>query len=187
VPVLSCDVRIAITLVLALLLGAADQYLGSLSAHPWGADVSGLSAPWLVLPFIAGAAQVTPRKACLCGGIATLLALIGYCLMTLSPVENAHLSTDGIRSFVRAGNWRWFAGGLVTGPVAGWLGHRWRHDRLAVAGVAAAAALVLEPVVRMRAGFAVRSTAVAAAEVLAGLCAAVAAVRIGRKGIASGR
>jgi hypothetical protein len=38
-----------VALVLAALLGAGDQYLGSFSMHPWMADVSLLSAPWLVL------------------------------------------------------------------------------------------------------------------------------------------
>jgi hypothetical protein len=44
-----------------------DQYLGSLtgSEHTWAAgwssDVSLLSAPWLILPFLAGATQHRPR------------------------------------------------------------------------------------------------------------------------------
>src|SRR5262249_58567658 len=38
-----------------LAFGAADQYLGSFSAlGGWTAAVSGLSAPWLLLPFVAG-------------------------------------------------------------------------------------------------------------------------------------
>lgn len=54
-------------LALATAFGAGDQYLGSLSAHPWGADVSLLSAPWLVLPFLAGATRREPRRAAALG------------------------------------------------------------------------------------------------------------------------
>ena len=86
----TCDPGFVVPLacVLALLFGGADQYIGSLSAHPLGADISGLSAPWLVLPFVVGALQRTSRRAAAMGIVTTMLA--------------------------------------VTGPVFGWLGHRWR-------------------------------------------------------------
>jgi hypothetical protein len=38
-------VIVGLVLLLAAGFGGADQYLGSLSAHPWAADVSLLSAP----------------------------------------------------------------------------------------------------------------------------------------------
>jgi hypothetical protein len=53
---------VVLLLVLSALFGAADQYLGSLpGAHlwaaqmPWLTDVSLLSAPWVLLPFLVGA------------------------------------------------------------------------------------------------------------------------------------
>jgi hypothetical protein len=64
-------VVVALALALSVAFGAGDQYLGSLtgSGHLWAAgwssDVSLLSAPWLVLPFLAGATQrprVGPRS-----------------------------------------------------------------------------------------------------------------------------
>jgi hypothetical protein len=56
---------VAAALVAAALFGGGDQYLGSLSWHPWAADVSLLSAPWLVLAFLAGCTQRDPRRATL--------------------------------------------------------------------------------------------------------------------------
>ncbi len=47
---------------LARLFGAGVQYLGSFSMHPWMADVSLLSAPWLALAFLAGGTQPDPRR-----------------------------------------------------------------------------------------------------------------------------
>jgi hypothetical protein len=82
--------------------GAGDQYLGSLSWHPWAADVSLLSAPWLVLPFLAGWTQREPRRAMLLGFACTVAALVGYGLMTLSPVENAHLTVASASAFVHS-------------------------------------------------------------------------------------
>ncbi len=76
--------------------GAADQYLGSLrplvALGPWTTAVSGMSAPWLVLPFLAGCSQVLPRRAMAAGLVATQAALFGYFVMTLSPVEGVALA-----------------------------------------------------------------------------------------------
>jgi hypothetical protein len=83
---------ILVALALAAAFGGADQYLGSLSAHPLATDVSLLSAPWLLLAFIAGWTQREPRRAAFLGLACTLSALIGYGLMTLSPVEQARLT-----------------------------------------------------------------------------------------------
>jgi hypothetical protein len=178
---LDCRVLTAVVLVLSLLFGGLDQYLGSFSAHPWAADVSGLSAPWLVLPFAVGCTQVTARRACITAGVATCLALVGYCVMTLSPLENAHLSMDGVVAFIAGGNWRWFLAGSLTGPLAGWLGHLWRYRRVRAAGLAAGALLLLEPLARLQVGNGVRSHTVAAAEVIAGaVCVAAVAVRARR-------
>src|SRR5438094_10129252 len=86
-------VAVAVALALSVVFGGTDQYLGSLSGHPWAADVSLPSAPWLVLAFLAGWTQREPKRAALLGFACTASALVGYGLMTLSPVENAHLTT----------------------------------------------------------------------------------------------
>ena len=169
----------ALALVLAALFGAIDQYLGSFSMHPWMADVSLLSAPWLVLAFLAGCTQREPKRAALLGLGCTFAALAGYGAMTLSPVENAHLSVPAVIGFVRSSR-TIFAGGLVTGPLFAWFGQRWRVERAWVGALATAAALCLEPFVRIPVGRAIRSETVLLAEIVFGiaLAAYVAAVRI---------
>src|SRR4051812_6954100 len=123
-----------IVMFLAFVFGAGDQYLGNFSAHPWMADVSLLSAPWLVIAFAAGATQRDPKRAALIGTAATFAALIGYMLMTLSPIENAHLTLTSVGGFLVSSQ-RVFLGGLVTGPLFAWLGHRWRVHGSRAAGL----------------------------------------------------
>jgi hypothetical protein len=166
----------AVCLALALIFGAADQYIGSLSAHPIGADVSGLSAPWLVLPFILGAAQRTPRRAALLGLAGTLLALVGYMLMTYSPVEQAHLTLGGLLAFLQGGNIRWFVAGVLTGPGFALLGYQWRNERVVRAGLAVGAVVCLEPLARQAYGDDIRSTLVTTAEIAVGVAFAVSVV-----------
>jgi hypothetical protein len=148
--------------------GGADQYLGSLSAHPWGADVSLLSAPWLVLAFLAGWTQRESKRAALLGLACTASALVGYGLMTLSPVENAHLTVQSVAALVRSES-PVIVGGLFTGPLFGWLGNRWRNDRAWLGALAAAAAVCLEPLARDSTGHAIKFRTVWAAEVVVGL------------------
>lgn len=45
--------------------------------------------------------------------------------------------------------WEWFCGALAAGPVYGWLGAIWRSRRAASSALAAAAALMLEPLSRL--------------------------------------
>ncbi len=92
--------------------------------------------------------------------------------MTLSPVENAHLTLAGVIGFVRSDP-PVFIGGLVTGSLFGWLGNRWRTDRAWWAAAAVVAALCLEPLARVPAGREIRFTAVWAAETAVGLAFAL--------------
>ena len=164
---------VALPLVLSVVFGAGDQYLGSLSAHPWGADISLLSAPWLVLPFVAGATQRDPRRATLLGLACTYAALLGYGLMTLSPVENAHVTLATVRGFVLSER-TVLVGGIVTGPLFGWFGQQWRTRRKIVGALVTAAVLCLEPVARRATVDPIRFRAVWLAEVAAGLALAAA-------------
>lgn len=161
-----------LVVVLAAAFGAADQYLGSIQGHfgsfAWTTDVSLLSAPWLLLAFAAGCTQKDPRRAALLGLGATFAALVGYLVMTLSPVENAHLSAVGVAGFVRSDPFI-FVGGIVTGPLFGWFGQRWRVHRAWRAAVVAAAMLCLEPLAHLAVGRGITSATVAWAEVGIGL------------------
>ena len=159
-----------------LAFGAADQYLGNFSSlGAWAASVSGLSAPWLLLPFLAGATQDRRRRAMLVGLVVTLAALVGYVAMTYSPWENVPVSRfwSGVVAMVRSGqNPTWFAGGLVMGPVFGSLGQRWRVDRWWPAAALVVATLLLEPVARALAGMRSNPALVWELELLVGVLAA---------------
>lgn len=172
---------IALALVLSAAFGAGDQYLGSLtgSGHAWAAgwstDISLLSAPWLVLPFVAGTTQRDPRRAALLGLACTYAALLGYAVMTLSPVEHAHLTLAGARGFVISER-AVLVGGIVTGPLFGWFGQQWRTRRAIWGALLTAAALCLEPFARRiaRGETAIRYRDVWLAEIALGLALAAA-------------
>jgi hypothetical protein len=170
-------VKVALALVLAAAFGAADQYLGSghVLHAGWTIDVSLLSAPWLVLAFVAGAAQHEPRRAALLGLACTFVALTGYFLLTDSPLEGAHYSLANARGFL-VSDPPVFVGALFSGPVFGWLGWRWRSRRSILPAFVAAAALCFEPLAHRASVNPIRYGAVTIAEVAAGLMLATAAV-----------
>jgi Family of unknown function (DUF6518) len=176
---------VAFALVLSAGFGAGDQYLGSLtgSGHVWAAgwstDISLLSAPWLVLPFVAGATQKDPRRAALLGLACTYVALLGYGLMTLSPVEHAHVTVATVRGFLVSER-SVLVGGIVTGPLFGWFGQQWRTRRAITGALVTAAALCLEPFVRRATIDPIGQRDVWLAEVAIGLAFA-AAVLVGRR------
>jgi hypothetical protein len=161
-------VRVFAALVLAAGFGAAEQYLGSMSWHPWGADASLLSAPWLLLPFLAGWTQRDPRRAALLGLGCTAAGFLGYGLMTLSPVENAHLSFATASAFVRSEG-PLIVASLFTGPLFGWFGYRWRTDRAWLGALVTAAAFCLEPLALIAADRAIRFREVWITEVAIGV------------------
>jgi hypothetical protein len=172
-------VVVAVALLLSAAFGAGDQYLGSLtgSGHAWAAgwssDISLLSAPWLVLPFIAGATQREPRRAALLGLVCTYFALLAYGLMTLSPLENAHITMATVRGILISER-SVLVGGIATGPLFGWFGQQWRTRRRIVGALVTAAALCLEPIARRASVDPIRYRDVALAEVAAGLALAAA-------------
>jgi hypothetical protein len=103
----------------------------------------------------------------LLGAAATMAALGGYLLMTLSPTENAHLSVAAAVGFVRSDPLT-FIGGMVTGPLFGWLGHRWRVDRYWCGALIAVATLCLEPLAHLAVRRPIASSTVAYSEVIMG-------------------
>jgi hypothetical protein len=134
----------AVTILIgAAAFGAIDQYLGA-QYSPFLIEVSGLSAPWLLLPFLAGASQPAARPAALLGLATTWLAVAAYSFMTASPMEGVHL-TPQMYLATLARQWPWLAGGLVTSPLYGWLGHRFRVRRSWAVGLLAALPVLLEP------------------------------------------
>jgi hypothetical protein len=143
-----------IATVLALAFGAADQYLGSLSAHGWGVwtvAVSQMSATWLLLPFLAGLTRERAGPAARLGLLVTYAGLLGYFVMTLSPVEGVALSHVHLAAFLRSQS-DLLVGGMVTGPLFGYLGHRWRVSRSWASALLIAGAACGEPLARALVG-----------------------------------
>ena len=168
---------IAAAIVVGLVFGAADQYLGSLiRLGPWTVSVSQMSAPWLLLPLVFGAAQRSPRGGALAGLAATAAALTGYFAMTISPVEGvtpaaALADIPGLLG----SNLENIVGGAITAPVCGVLGQRARAGRWWPAAALAAASLCLEPVARAAVGRRFAPAYVWELETAAGLTVALTA------------
>lgn len=164
-----------------LVFGAADQYLGSrVTLGPWAYSVSGMSAPWLLLPFLCGATQTAPRRALALGLASTVPALLGYFALTISPLESVPLAGfPGDLIALTHSNLPWIAGGLVSGPLFGLLGQRWRTARSWPAAAAVAAAFCFEPLARLGVGRLTPAIAVWLLEAALGACmlAYVAAAR----------
>ena len=141
-------------IVFGLMFGGADQYLGSrITLGPWASSVSAMSAPWLALPFVFGWAQLERRRAIVVGLTVTVAALAGYFAMTLSPVEGVALGRfPGDLVALARSNLRNIVGGLLTGPLFGALGWRWRTARSWASAALLAAAFCLEPVARLAVG-----------------------------------
>jgi hypothetical protein len=130
------------------MFGAASQYVGSLSAvNPALTDLSVLSAPWLVLPFLVGCTQREWRSGALLGLACTFAGLFGYGAMTLSPMQGAHYTAQSVSGFI-VSNGATIAGGTITGPLFGWFGQRWRNHRDYRVALLTSATLCLEPLVR---------------------------------------
>jgi hypothetical protein len=152
-----------VAIVVGVVFGGGDQYLGTLTSFTalgsWTIAVSGMSAPWLILPFGFGWSQVRPGRAMLLGVVATQAALVGYIVMTLSPVEGvatgefpAALKAMLLNGGVHGANVTWVAAGLVTGPLYGLLGQRWRVRRSWISVALVTGALCLEPLARQAVG-----------------------------------
>lgn len=179
--------RSLLPIALAAGFGAADQFLGArfYVLGSWAIDASLLSAPWLLIAFVAGWSQATARRAALLGLACTVAALLGYCAMTLSPVEGASVTIAGVRGLL-IGQWRWALGGVVTGPLFGWLGFRWHTRRDWASVLAVALVVACEPLAHAAAGTTIGSRGVWEAEVAAGLAIAVLGLAATRRRPATG-
>jgi Family of unknown function (DUF6518) len=174
--------RSLLALTVAAAFGAVDQFLGARSwvVGSWAIDVSLLSAPWLLLAFFAGWAQRSAKRAVILGWGCTMAALAGYMAMTLSPVEGAVVSTTEVRGLL-VGQGAYVVGGLLTGPLFGWFGYRWRTRRDWKSALAAALVVCCEPLAHAAAGTAVSFRGVWAAEVIVGLVMALYVLATARR------
>ena len=80
-----------LAIAIGFVFGALDQYLGTVhvTSHLgwWTITVSGMSAPWLILPFLAGLTQERAKRAVALGVVVVLAALAGYFAMSNSVFE----------------------------------------------------------------------------------------------------
>jgi len=159
-----------LAITFATAFGAADQFLGARAwfVGSWAIEVSLLSAPWLLVAFFAGWSQPTARRAVIFGFSCTLAALAGYSAMTLSPIEGALVSVHEVRGLL-VGQGAYVVGGLLTGPLFGWFGYRWRTRRDWRSALAAALIVCCEPLAHAAVGTSVSFRGVWAAEVVVGL------------------
>jgi hypothetical protein len=167
--------------VVGFVFGGADQYLGSLiSLGSWASTVSVVSAPWLVLPFALGATQTRPRRAALLGLTAVISALAGYFALTISPLESvplSHFPSDLIH--LARGQLPNVVGGLLTAPIFGLMGQRWRTRRSWASAAIVVAAVSLEPAARWAVGRLWSPGVVWMIEIALGACLAAYFLRAG--------
>jgi len=148
-----------LAIVVGFVFGAIDQYLGTVHVTSrlgwWTITVSGMSAPWLILPFLAGMTQERAKRAVALGVIVVLSALAGYFAMSNSVFESvpvSHFWPRTARMATTDANLLWIVGGLITGPVYAYFGHRWRMARSWVGAALVTLALCFEPLARWIAG-----------------------------------
>jgi hypothetical protein len=168
-------VRVAAALTASFVFGAVDQFLGGIwmAEHVgfWTISVSAMSAPWLALPFVVGCTQERAGRAARLGLAATVSALLGYFVMTVSPIEGVRLSSVVVSTYLRS-QLHVILPGLVTGPLYGWFGYRWRTSRAWASAALIAGAFCFEPLARSLDGQPLGSTSVSVAEVMVGIIAA---------------
>lgn len=174
--------RWLVPMALAAAFGAGDQFLGARAwvVGSWATDASLLSAPWLLIAFVAGWSQPTMKRAVAVGFACTIAALVGYSAMTLSPIEGAVVTSREVLGLL-TGQSAYVVGGLLTGPLFGWLGYRWRTQRDRKSALAAAFIVCCEPLAHAAAGTAVSFNGVWAAEVVVGLAMALYVIAATRR------
>jgi hypothetical protein len=138
--------RAAGAVVVAFLFGAAASVL---KGNGWGvrAVIGNMSAPWLLVPFIAGALTDGRRirQAAFLGTVASLVALGGFYFANTFVLDlGPHPWLVDLRLTMRGGQ-QYFMLAAVSGPVFGVLGGWWQRRRATWPGILMAATFVLEP------------------------------------------
>lgn len=143
---MSPAMRTTLILVLAVLFGAAMSWLKG-NGSGFRDAIGNASAPWLLVPFLAGAAAGSRRltAGAVVGLAATLAALGGFYVANSVVLElGPHPWLTDLALTVRSGVY-WAERAVITGPVFGALGGLWRRDRSLAAAATIAAMFVLEP------------------------------------------
>jgi hypothetical protein len=145
--------RLALVLAGAALFGLAAAWAKDPGSNGIGtlsilrADLGNLSAPWLLVAFVAGSQGRRLRTGALLGVVATLVALAAFYAYTTAVVD---LGGHGLLGDVRlelVGNRLYFVGGLASGPLFGIVGAWWRRRPSVRASALAGALMLGEPLV----------------------------------------
>jgi len=105
------------------------------------------SAPWVVVPFLAGTRCSSVRRAALVGGATTLAAFLGFYLSEAAILDlGPHPWYTDLRLTLGSGRVyeEW---GLFSGLVYGALGGMWATRSLAIAPIAVGLAFLCEPAI----------------------------------------
>lgn len=139
--------RVVVVLLAAAAFGVA---MAAIKGQGTGArDALGnVSAPWLLLAFIAGATAARGRllSAAAAGITASLAALLSFYVAESRLLDlGAHSWLVDLRLAVVAGR-IYIATALMSGPIFGVLGGVWSRRRAPLVGLTVGAMFVLEPV-----------------------------------------
>jgi hypothetical protein len=138
--------RLALVLALSVVFGILMAWVKG--NGPGLSDAVGnISALWLALPFIAGAATASRgvTVGAFCGLAATLAVLTGFYFAESFVLDLGQHSWFTDLSLTMGTTVYYAERGLVTGPVFGALGSWWRQRRSVTAAALIAAVFVLEP------------------------------------------
>jgi hypothetical protein len=137
--------RLPLIIVAAATFGAAMSLLKGNDAGIRD-DLGNLSAPWLLLPFFAGAAtNKRPLAGAAAGLTATVVALVAFYVANAFVLDlGPHSLLNDLRLTVGATGY-WLPRGLITGPVFGALGGIWRRRGYPTVGVGMILLLDAEP------------------------------------------
>ena len=139
--------RIALIVAISAVFGVLVAWIKGNGAGLADA-VGNISAPWLLLPFLAGAAASSRRAllGAVYGLIATLAALTAFYFAESFVLDLGQHSWLTDLSLTMRASVYYAERGVVTGPVFGALGQWWLLCRSTAAASLIAAAFVLEPV-----------------------------------------
>jgi hypothetical protein len=138
--------NLAIAAVGALAFGVGMSLFKGNNGGDVREAIGNLSAPWLLLPFIAGASATAGRigLAALVGAMVSFLALGGFYVANSFVLHlGPHPWLDDLR--LAFGNGYFFKFALLSGPAFGALGAWWRQTRSRPLGLLVAALFVFEP------------------------------------------
>lgn len=133
--------------VVAIVFGVAMSVLKGNDAGTRD-TIGNVSAPWLLLPFVAAAVAGGRRivRGALVGTATLMAALVGFYVTNTFVLDlGGHPWLVDLR-LTLAGGELYFALAVVGGPTFGALGSAWQRRRSTVLGVVVAALLVFEPV-----------------------------------------